>query len=432
MDTDQRWPEVREMDVVPDEVAVRKLFDELTVGQPDAPVNRFESIRRRVRWHRITQAAGTLAAVGVATVIAVGIGTSTSNVAPNTGRRSVPAWALSWPDHRDGSVPQSVLDGAVSAWRHFAALDGTSPTASSNGKVIWYVGQKVANGQVVAVIFEAQSKTGPRLVAGWATASEVMHGQPGWKPGSSPWVLYDVAAPKEAKGLIVGLNVHGTSARPGRNPDNWIVVLAAPRVQDVGWTAPGTSSTTTNSQGTSSTTTEAIGMAPTVAGLAVWDAGQITGPVQVTQLEVHRRNVLRVHEYVGVPGSAASEVPQLAAPRPIRGRPGFTRVIEFAGQSDTSTNLDGIRGRLAVRARCSGGSPLRVLFGFGSASDLLGLSPSAERSRMRSLGSIACDDETHDLVTSVRLASRHNRGVVIINGNPATAYRVEIGTVAKR
>ncbi|HEX2321643.1 MAG TPA: hypothetical protein VHJ18_21915, partial [Streptosporangiaceae bacterium] len=72
MDTDQRWPEVREMDVVPDEVAVRKLFDELTVGQPDAPVNRFESIRRRVRWHRITQAAGTLAAVGVATVIAVG------------------------------------------------------------------------------------------------------------------------------------------------------------------------------------------------------------------------------------------------------------------------------------------------------------------------------------------------------------------------
>jgi hypothetical protein len=410
------------MDVVPDEVAVRTLFDELTADQPDAPVNRFDSIRRRIRRHRITQAAGTLAAIAVATVIAVGIGTSTGNVAPNTDRR--PAWALSWPDHRDGSVPQAVLDGAVSAWRHFAALDGTPARATSYGKVVWYVGQKVANGQVVAVIFEAESTAGPRLVAGWATASEVMHDQPGWKPGFSPWVLYDVAAPKEAKSLIVGLNVHGTSARPGRNPDNWIVVLAEPQVQSLSFAAPVPSGALT--------TNVLIAEATTSQGLATADTGQIEGPVQVTQLRVGRRNIVPDPGYVGVPGSAASEVPQLAAPRPIRSRPGFTRVIEFTGQSDTSTNLDGIRGRLAVRARCSGGSPLRVLFGFGLASDLLGLSPSAERSRMRSLGSIACDDETHDLVTSVRLASRHNRGVVIINGDPATAYRVELGTVAKR
>jgi hypothetical protein len=419
------------MDVVPDEVAVRELFDELTAGQPDAPVNRLDRIGRRVRRHRIAQAAVTLAAVAVATVVAIGIGTSITSVAPDNGRRDVPAWALSWPDHRNGSVPQSVLDGAVSAWRHFAELKGNSPTATSIRKVIWYVGQKVARGEVVAVIFEADTTAGPRLVAGWATASQVMDGQPGWKPGSSPWVLYDVAAPKHPKGLFVGLNVHGTSARPGRNPDNWIVVLAAPGVQDIGWTAPGTSSTTTNSQGTSTTSSMAIGMAPAVAGLAIWDSGQISGPVQVTQLEAHRRNILRVPGNVGVPGSAASEVPQLAAPRPIRSRPGFTRVIEITGQSDTATNLNGIRGQLAIRARCNGGSPLRILFGFGSASDLLGLSPSAERSRMRSLGTVACDDDVHDLVTSVRLASGHNRGVVIINGGRATVYRVDLGTAQK-
>ncbi len=420
------------MDVVPDEVALRELLDELTAGQPDAPVNRFDRIRRRVRRHRIAQVAATLAAVAVATVVAIGIGTSMTGVAPDNGRRAVPAWALSWPDHRNGSVPQSVLDGAVGAWRHFAALKGTAPGAASNGKVIWYVGQKVAHGEVVAVIFEADTKAGPRLVAGWATASEVMNGQPGWTPGSSPWVLYDVAAPKHAKGLFVGLNVHGTSARPGRNPDNWIVVLAAPEVQEVGWTAPVASSTTTNSQGVSATSSEAIGIASAAAGLAIWDSGQISGPVQVTQLEVHRRNILEVPGNVGVPGSTASQMPQLVAPRPIRSRPGFTRVIEITGQSDTSTNLNGIRGRLEFRARCNGGSPLRILFGFGSASDLLGLSPSAARSRMRSLGTIACDDLTHDLVTSVRLVSGHNRGVVIINGGRGTVYRVDLGSAQKR
>ncbi len=89
-------------------------------------------------------------------------------------------------------------------------------------------------------MFEAHSSAGTRLVAGWATASEVMHGQRAWTPGSSPWVLYDVAAPRPAGDLFIGLNVHGTSAQQDRNPDNWIVVLAAPSVRAIGWTAPGT------------------------------------------------------------------------------------------------------------------------------------------------------------------------------------------------
>lgn len=175
-----------------------------------------------------------------------------------------------------------------------------------------------------------------------------------------------------------------------------------------------------------------LGEATTSHGLAIADTGQIEGPVQVTQLHVGRRNVMPDPDYVGVPGSAASQVPQLAAPRPIHSKPGFTRDIEITGQGDTSTNLVGIGGRLAVRARCNGGSSLRILFGFGSANDLLGLSASAERSRMRPLGTIACDDEAHDLVTSVRLASGNNRGVVIIDGGPDTVYRVDIGTAQKR
>jgi hypothetical protein len=86
MATDHHWQEVREMDVVPDEEAVRQLFDDLTVGQPDAPPDRFGRIRRRVRRHRLTQAAGTLAVVAVAAVVAVSLGTSAGGAGPSVPR----------------------------------------------------------------------------------------------------------------------------------------------------------------------------------------------------------------------------------------------------------------------------------------------------------------------------------------------------------
>jgi hypothetical protein len=429
MDTGHRWREVREMSVVPDEVAVQHLFDDLTAGQPDPPRDRHSEIKRRVVRHRVAQAAGTLAVVAAAAAVAIGLGTSAGGLGPLTTRRPVPAWALPWPDHRDGSVPQRVLDGAVSAWRHLSALgNGTPLSVRSTSRVIWYVGQTAASGQVVVVIFEVHTSAGRRLVAGWATASEVMHGQSAWKPGSSPWVLYDVAAPQAARDLFIGLNVHGTAAQQDRNPDNWIVVLTAPRVQDVGWTAPGPSSTTTTRQGTSSSGSEAVGMASAVAGLAITDSGQITGRVQVTQLLAHRHNVLARPGYVGVPGSAASQTPQLAAPGQIPSRPGFVGFFEITGQGATSSDLTGISGRLAVRARCYGPGPLRIRFGVGSANALLGISPRAARGKLRSLGTIACDNGVHGLVTSIRLTSGHDRGVLIVNGSQTTAYRVGLGT----
>ncbi|MGN6678450.1 MAG: hypothetical protein ACTHKL_11860, partial [Streptosporangiaceae bacterium] len=257
------------MDVVPDEVAVRSLFDELTAGQPDAPPDRQRQVWRRIRRQRMARVVGALAAIAAATVVAVGIGTSATSFAPASGRRLVPAWALPWLDHRNGSVPQSVVDGAVRAWRDDAAIDGTPLKATSKAEVIWYVGQKVANGTVVVVIFETESKAGRRLIAGWAPTSELMHGRRIGTAESSPWVLYQVEAPKPGRVQFIGVNVHGPQMQGTSNPDNWIVVLAAPGVQDIGWTAPGPSSTTTNSQGTSSSGSAAIGIAQTVAGLAV-------------------------------------------------------------------------------------------------------------------------------------------------------------------
>ena len=403
------------MDVVPDEAAVRQLFDDLTVGQPDAPPDRFGRIRRRVRRHRLTQAAGTLAVVAVAAVVAVSLGTSAGGAGPSTGQRSVPAWALPWPDHRNGSAPQGVLDSAVIAWRHFAALDGTPLSATPKASVIWYVGQTTANGQVVVVVFEEASSTGRRLVAGWATASEVMHGQPGWSQGSSPWVLYDVSAPKPTPGLFIGLNVHGTSAQPSRNPDNWIVVLAAPQVQDLIWTAPGPSSTATTGQGTTSSGSAGIGNTPAVRGLAIADTGQITGRVKVIRLDVHRRNTLAHPGYVGVPGSADSQTPQLARPAAIPPRHGFRFISGVAGQGTTVNGLSGDSGRLAIRARCFGPSDLRLTFGTGAHQVRLGM--------------IRCDDTLHELITQVRLRPGDTHAGVWVRASYLTSYRAMIGTV---
>jgi hypothetical protein len=419
------------MDVVPDEVAVRRLFDELTTGQPDPPPDRQRRIRRRALRQRLAKAAGTVAVIAGATALAVSIGTSAHRVAPDTGPRSVPTWALPWPDHRNGSVPQRVLDGAVASWRSHATSHFPFPaSAPANTTVIWYVGQTVVRGQVVVVVFEADTGLGKRLVAGWAMASAVMHSRPG--SVSRAWVFYDVPAPKPSAGLFIGLNVHGTSARQGRNPDNWIVVLAAPDVQGVGFTVAGPSSTKTTDQGTTSSSTEMVGIAPAVRGLAIGDVGQITSPVQVTSLNVGSRNTLTSPADVGVPGSAASQVPELAAPGPVRGRPGFARVTEFTGQGATASDLTGVSGQLAIRARCTGPGPVRILFGHGAARDLLGLPPGEARTRLTSLGSIACDDGAHELVTSVRLPSRHNRGVVVVSGQPTAVYRVDLGTAAKR
>jgi len=407
MATGHRWRDVREMGVVPDEVAVRQLFDQLTAGQPDAPPDRHSRIRRRARGHKLAQVAGTLAVVAAAAAVAVGVGASVGTVPPVTGHRPVPAWALPWPDHRDGSVPQGVLDGAVTAWRHETALNGIPLSATSKAEVIWYVGQRVANGEVVVVIFEVDSGAGRRLVAGWATASEVLHGQPGWKPGSSPWVLYDVAAPKPGRGQFVGLNVHGTSVRPGRNPDNWIIVLAAPQVHGVSWTAPAPSS--------GAFVRERLGMATTLRGLAVADTGQIAGAVQVTQLDVGLRNILPYPGDVGVPGSADSQVPQLTWPAKIDGPRGFRRVNELAGQGTSGIGLSGRRGHLAILGRCYGHDGLRLTFGTG-----------AQEIR---IGTIRCDNAVHELTTQVRLQPTDLHAGVTIYTSMLTSYRVVIGTI---
>ena len=405
------------MDVRSDEAQVRQLFDQMTASQPEAPPDRHSRIRRRARRHRLAQAAGTLAVLAAAAAVAAGVGVSASRIPPASGHRSVPGWALPWPDHRNGSVPERVLDGAVMAWRHQAFLldHGASLTATAKAKVIWYAGQTVVHGQAVVAIFEVDSAAGKRLIAGWASASEVMHGQPGWKPGASPWVLYDVAAPRPAMGLVIGLNVHGTAAKPGRNPDNWIVLLAEPQVQSVAWSAPGPSSSSSSSQGVSSSGSASIGVATAARGLSVADTGQITGPVVVDQLNVGHHNTLAHPVTVGVPGNTRSEVPQLDMPARVSVRHGFRRANEIDGQGNSGTGLSGLGGRLAIRARCYGQGSLRLTFGIGA--------------KETALGTMRCDDVVHELTTRIRLRPGVAHAGVFVYASYLTSYRVVLGTV---
>jgi hypothetical protein len=392
------------MDIRSDEARVRQIFDEMTAGQPDAPSDRYSGIRRRARRHRLGQVATTLAAATAVAAVAVGIGTSVGRVPP-APLRTVPGWALPWPDHRNGSVPQRVLDGAVAAWRHQSATyEGVPVSLTTRETVIWYVGQTVAHGQAVAVIFEVESGAGRRLVAGWATASDVMHGQPGWFPGSSPWVLYDVSVPRPARGLVIGLNVQ-VATRSDRGADNWIVLLAAPQVRMASWMVPGPSGPSSSS--------ESGGIGAAARGLVVADVGRVWGRVQVTQLNVGSENTLAHQVYVGVPGSPDSQIPALAAPAPIPGRSGFRMVNEFTGQATTGTNLSGYHGRLAIRARCYGPGRLRLTFGIGG--------------KETRLGTLPCDDLVHELVTTAKL--RDPQAGVTVHASPLTSYRVVLGTV---
>jgi hypothetical protein len=325
-----------------DELMLRAALDDLTSDQPPAPASRYTSIRRKAagrrRHQRITAAAAVLAAAAVV----FGLVQLPRILRSPPAARPVPSWALRWPDHRDGSVPQPVLNWAVQTWwfRKLPYAWMLTPHEASVFRpklpaVIWYVGQTVVGGNVVVVMFEADH----RLVVGWADASRVLGGAfaqctslsrpPEPCPGD-PWTLTSVPAPRPGTaGLTVGLNVHRpyNAARPyiaaheyfGRraDPANWIVLLDSPGVRRVTWR-------------TATAAGPVVGAAAASSGLAVADTGHIRAPVQLTGLLTSAGNTLAEPEYVGIPGNGAG-IPQLALPPPIRASGAF---LLFTGQGD--------------------------------------------------------------------------------------------------
>lgn len=393
-----------------DELALRQMLHDLTAGQPPSPPGRYQAIRRRsVRQRRVQAATRSVvvAAVGIVAVVAAVLPASIGGHRA-TSSRTLPAWALAWPDHRDGSVPQRVLDGAVNAWRHLHGIEtDTVPPVIS--KVIWYVGQTAGNGQDVIVTFEVSTSAGKFLVAGYATAASVL---PGPSSNSSPWVLYSAPPPRRRADLVIGLNLAIFAGR-GNQPDNWIMVLTAPDVRTVDWTAPIGAPRT--SQGSSSAEAS-VGAATTDHGLVIADVGHVSGRVQVSGLFVGHRDILKAPVNVGVPGSVVSsgsqpsDIPELVAPAAVAPPSGFSAVVSLAHQGSMDVLLRNqiISRRPAVVIRCYGPQPVRVYLD------------------SRLLGVIACDSNQHQLFARSRARPPVD---VLLKTSFLTAWRLDIGSV---
>src|SRR4051794_29033387 len=105
---------VSEMSTTREEQALRSALGDVVVGQPAAPHDRLDE----VRWRHAQRRQRQLVALGTAVVVAVA-GTALGVLGIRTGgndsaqfaKRNLPAWALQWPDRRDPSIPQRVLDG---------------------------------------------------------------------------------------------------------------------------------------------------------------------------------------------------------------------------------------------------------------------------------------------------------------------------------
>lgn len=335
-----------------EEQALRAALSDVAAGQPAAPHDRIDGVRRRHAQRRQRQMAGLAAAAVIAVVGAalavVGVRGGAQGATVPAANRHLPSWALSWPDVRDPSIPQGVLDSAVEAWGHAAGLE-TGMTVTPQ-KTIWYRATKVADGAEIVVMFEVTSALYPnQLVVGYADTGEVIDGQPGYTNDGSPWTLSTVNSPKPSRHLVFGLNVHGAG---GAASDNVAVVMADPHARSVAWHVAG-------ADGRVHRATASMD-----GGFATIDAGQIRSRVRIDAVRDGHGNVLAGGVDVGVPGAASSYVVQLA---PV---PEFTDVpntpsslgesaaqgnLTYSTQDDTLP-LHGT----TIYARCYGGKSIVV------------------------------------------------------------------------
>lgn len=415
------------MTPVDDDLAVRAALSDLTNAQPPPPHNRFQAVRRRAIRHRRRQAvSAALTAVAMAAVVVGLIRLPAVRPAPQA-TRTVPVWALTWPDHRNGSVPPSVLDRAVLAWQYsdpnISAIPdggkGMVPAAGASARqvaseagrypVVWYVGQTIDHGHQVVVMFEVAGPAGHELVVGQATASQVMQDQPAWSNATSPWVLTSVPAPNpNHPPKAIGEYAAGEpSLIPGQNPDNWMVVLMAPDVQRVSWRAVTTSGRWLRSASTS-------------RGLVVADTGQVTAPVQLITIQTAHRNLLGRPVLVGIPGATAAmtsgtgpTVPQLAAPPRLSEPRSFTMSSGLGGQGAGAmedTTFAAGRARYAVFGVCYGPRPLVIQI------------------NGHTIGTIACNSQTHQLPVPAAVLRGHTLDLYVQTSD-LTAWLADIGTL---
>lgn len=382
-----------------EDLGLRQALLDATIGQPDAPVDRLAGVRRRHTRRRVAQLSAA-AAIAAAAVVGslLGVGSLRPHAADELNR-PVPPWALRYDDHRDGSVPQHVLDGAVTAWKVFTRHE---PAALPTGPVTWYVGNLVADKQSVAVIFEAQH----RLVGAVAPAEEVMHGQPpvtstGNGP-NTPWEIFDAPAPPPTFDRsfhgVIGLNVHGPVADATQSlwAENWALVLAPPTAHSA-YVAFGGTIRLDHGYG------------------AVETPHLVTD--QPLEVSAKLANGRVIGGYIGVPGNASSFVPQLAEPPPFTDRlPAGIDLgaVAAQGTNGASEAQAHRHGTVVAEVLCTGPGPLTLLV------------------NDQPMGRVRCDGRQHRVRRAGVRPQRHYIQILVSGGNDFTVYRLRAVLIPQR
>jgi hypothetical protein len=411
---------------VTDEQLMRTALADLTDDQPPMPPGRFQSVRRRVVRHRKRQiASAAVSALAVAGIV-VSVAQVPGILHPSPSARQVPGWALPWPDYRNGSVPQSVLNNAVLAW-HEQAVGQTAPASLSPREiarqvrayhVIWYVGQKVGHGHSVAVIFEATSPgTGPQLVVGWADASGVMGGQAAWQANSSPWVLTTMAAPGRPASFGPDISEYlSLTSASGVGADTWILVLPKPGAV---FGNMSTNSTATSTVTTATSTITAVKSSP---GFFAADIGQIQSDVILGFGGARTQYVP-----VGIGGNAA--VAPLAPPRALQPPASFQMISSWDGQASSpganDLSVTAAGGPYAVLANCYNALPNAVDAGPPTPG---GHGPLRIVINGHRVGSLPCDSQQHELRIPRSMLRPH--GIMITaSSSSLTSWQISFGRV---
>ena len=320
-----------------DEIALRSGLDALTAVQPDAPLDRLAGVRRRHARRRRAQGvtAGTVALL----VAAVAVVTThlPSRGHSSLAHRDLPAWALPWPDHNEGSLPAELRADAERAWLSKTYGTTADPFLAAR-RYVWYLTAPIAGTANVAVVFEVERDDGEhRLVAGYLSDPT--------KPAEADnWLLYDDAAP-DARSATAMASFYLPVVTVGEDAHNLVVLLtgpATPRVRlDLGTGVARNLSLT--------------------QGFGTADVGSLTSQVVVTLIGKHGGG--QRAGLVGLPGQAESQAPVLAHPAPLVGVPQNAILEEQAGQGpelDVNGSPTVDHGRTVIYARCYGGSSITV------------------------------------------------------------------------
>lgn len=337
------------------EQKLREELPALVAAQPLAPPDRVAAVVRRHARRRQTRLAGVAA-------VAVVVATLGTFVAVRGGQpdgyagRSLPAWALDWPDRRDGSVPQSVLDGAVTAWARTANAAGGPVTVR---RTVWYAARRVPGTDSVIAIFETDTDVGRRLVAATASASIVLRGVPQDPPDAqegSAWSSFTTAAPERKSGSAYALHLPGTPTLGPVEPTEVLYVLAGPAARSLGWSSdPPANAPPGPTDGTfRSANGEFVDDLPTLWARVRISVRDSAGKVLTSSV-------------AGIPGAPDSDVPQLGRPDPIVLPTGWQLFHGVGGQGPVTvggeTRPPG--GQAAIFLRCLGPGPLAVQIGAG-------------------------------------------------------------------